>query len=86
MLPFYDTVGVSRREHTHKHYAETYDVEVTNNKSLDDSIFLAKRSINDLSKDLLREKRGFKYNLLAIITLKRWNNATKTYDMKQLNL
>ena len=34
--------------------------------------------INDLLRDLLRKKRGFKYNLGTIITLKTWNNATNT--------
>ena len=67
--------------HAHKYYAETYDVEVIDNKSLDDSLFLAKKSINDLFRELLREKRGFKYNLDAVVTLKRWNNATNTYDI-----
>ena len=71
-----------RREHAHKYYAETYDVEVIDNKSLDGSLFLAKRSINDLLRDLLREKRGFKYNLEVVVTLKRWNNATNTYDIE----
>ena len=60
ILPFYDTVGISRREHAHRYYAETYDDEVIDNKSLDDLLFLAKRSVNDLFKDLLQEKRGFK--------------------------
>ena len=62
ILPFLDSVVISRREDAHKYYAETYDVEVTDSISLDDSLFLAKRSINDLFRDLLREKRGFKYN------------------------
>ena len=52
-------------------------------KSLDDSLFLAKRSINDFLRDLLEEKRGFKYNLLAAITLKRWNNAINMYDIQK---
>ena len=60
VLPCFDSVGISRREHTHKYYVETYDVEVIDNKSLDDSLFLANKSINDLFRDLLREKRGFK--------------------------
>ena len=81
VLTLYDSVVISRREHTHKYYAETYDVEVIDNKSLDDSLFLAKKSINDLFRDLLREKREFKYYLEAVITLKRWNNATNTYDI-----
>ena len=82
VLPFYDTVGISRREHAHKYYAETYDVEVIDNTSLDDSLFLAKSSIDNLFRDLLREKWGFKYNLVAIVTLKRWNNAINRYDIE----
>ena len=84
VLPFFDSVGISRREHAHKYYAETYDVEVIDNTSLDDSLFLAKRSINDLFRDSLREKRGFKYTLLATITLKRWNNAINRYDIETI--
>ena len=43
ILPLYDSVVISRREHAHKYYAETYDVEVIDNKSLVDSLFLAKK-------------------------------------------
>ena len=63
ILPLCDSVRIVLLEHAHQHAAETYDVEVIDNKSLDDSLFLAKKSINDLFRDLLREKRGFKYNL-----------------------
>ena len=49
-------------------------------KSLDDSLFLVKRSINDFFKDLLEENRCFKYVLSTKITLKKWNNAANTYD------
>ena len=81
LLPLYDSVGIFRKEHAHRGSAETYDVEVIDNKSLDDSLFLAKRSINDLLRHLLREKRGFRYNLATWITLKGWNNATNSYDI-----
>ena len=81
-LPLYHSVGISRREHAHKYRAETYNVEITDRISLDDSLFLAKRSINDLFKDLLREKRGFKYNLYIVVTLKRWNNAINRFDIE----
>ena len=37
--PFYDTIRIPRREHAHKGYAEIYDVEVIDNKSLYDSLF-----------------------------------------------
>ena len=85
VLPLYDSGGIFRREHTYRGSADTYDVEVIGNKSLDDSLFLAKRSINDLFRDLLREKRGFKYNLGAVITLRRWN-ATNSYDIETIRL
>ena len=50
-------------------------------KSLADSLFLSKRSINDFYKDLLEEKKGFKYILSKKVTLKKWSNATNTYDI-----
>ena len=50
-------------------------------KSLDDSLYLAQRSINDFLKDLLEEKKGFKYILSTRVTLKKRNNATNTYDI-----
>ena len=86
ILPLYDTVEILRREHSLNHAAETYNVEVADSINLDDSLFLTKRSIKDLFRDLLREKRGFKYNLATIITLKRWNNATNSYDMETIHI
>ena len=47
---------------------------------------MAKRSINDLFRDLLREKRGFRYKLVIEITLKRWNNAINWYDIEKIYL
>ena len=47
-------------------------------------LFLAKKSIKDFFKDLLTEKRGFKYNLISEITLKRWNNAINRYDIETI--
>ena len=58
------------------------NVEVADRISLSDSLFLPKSSIADLFKDLLKEKREFKYNLVATITLKRWNNAINRYDIE----
>ena len=84
ILPFYDTVEILRREHSLNYAAETYNVEVADSINLDDSLFLAKRSIKDLFRDLLREKRGFKYNLATIITLQRWNNAIDSYDIEKI--
>ena len=84
ILPIYDSVGISRREHALKYYAETYDVEIIDRIILADSLFLAKSSIINLFKDILREKRGFKYNLEIKVTLKRWNNAINRFDIETI--
>ena len=81
VLPFFDDEDITRTERALRWYAETYNVEVMDSKSLADSLFLAKRSINDFFKYLLEEKRGFKYILSVKGTLKRWDNATDTYDI-----
>ena len=81
ILPFFDSAGISRKQYAFRNYAGTYEVEIMDSKSLDDSLFLAKRSIKDFLKDLLEEKRGFKYILSTRVTLKKWNNATNTYDI-----
>ena len=50
-------------------------------KSLDDSLFLVKKSINDFFRDLLEEKRGLKYILSKRVTFKKSSNATNSYDI-----
>ena len=60
VLTFFDSTGILRKQDGFRNYAGTYEVEVMDSKSLDDSLFLAKRSINDFSRDLLEEKRGIK--------------------------
>ena len=84
ILPLYDTIGISRSQYAHKGFAETYNIEVFDRISLSDSLFLAESSIVDLCKDLLQEKRGFKYTLSTKITLKICNSATNTYDIESI--
>ena len=55
-LPFYDDINISRKERTFKGYAETYKVEIINNKSLSDLLSVSKNSIKNLFDKLLREK------------------------------
>ena len=57
-LPFFEDAGISRRERAFKGYAETCNVEVRDNKRLDDSLYLAKSSIKRFLNDLLEEKQG----------------------------
>ena len=52
-------------------YAETYKVEIINNRNLSDSLSVSKNSIKNLFHELLREQRGFKYIMSVKITLKK---------------
>ena len=65
-------MAISRREYAFRIYAETYNVEVIDNIGVKDSLFLAKLSIKDFLKDMLKEKRGYKYSLLALTAFKKW--------------
>ena len=71
VLPFYDDVRILRKRRAFKNYAETYEVETIDNKSLSGLLFLSKNSIKNIFNDLLREKRGFKYILGTKIILKK---------------
>ena len=51
VLPFYHSVGLSRKQHVLRCYTETYEIEVVDKISLRDSLFLAKSSIIDLFSD-----------------------------------
>ena len=80
-LSFYDDINISRKERAFRMYAETYKVEIINNKSLSDSLSVSKNSIKNLFDELLREKRGFKYVLSTkIILKKRINNNEHRYS------
>ena len=70
-LLFYDDINISRKERAFRGYAETYKVEIINNKSLSDLLSVSKNSIKKLFDELLREKRGFKYIISVKITLKK---------------
>ena len=57
VLPLFDNVAILRKQYAFRNYAETYEVEVMDTKSLDDSLFLAKKSIIDFFRELLEEKK-----------------------------
>ena len=85
-LPFYDDINISRKESAFKKCAETYEVEIINNKSLSDSLSVSKNSIKILFDELLREKRGFKYVLSTkIILKKRINDNEHKYSTVYFN-
>ena len=66
-LPFYDDINISKNERTFRGYAETFKAEIINSRNLSDLLSVIKNSV----KNLLREKRGFKYIVNVKITLKK---------------
>ena len=71
ILPFFENIAITKRERAFRGSAEKYNVEVIDNFGLSDSLSLARSSIKDFLKDMLRDKRSYKYSILAIITLKK---------------
>ena len=71
VLPFYDSVGITKKDRAFRNYVSTYSLEIMDRESLMDILDLRRISINELFTDLLRERRGFKYFLTARVTLKK---------------
>ena len=80
---FYDNINISREERAFRRYAETYKVEIINNKGFSDSLSLSKNTIKNLFDELLREKRGFKCIISVKITLKKRTNDNE-FDTRTL--
>ena len=67
-------------------YAETYGVEIIDNKNLSDSLVISKPATKDLFSNLLREKKGLKYVLSTkIILKKRINDNEHKYSTVYFN-
>ena len=58
-LPFYDDVNILRNERTFRGYAETYKLEIIDNRNLSDLLSVIKNSITNLFEELLRKKNRF---------------------------
>ena len=56
---FCDDISISRNERVLRGYAETYKVEIIDNRNLSGSLSVSKNSIKNLFNELLREKKGF---------------------------
>ena len=82
-LPFYDDINILRNERTVRGYAENYKVEIINNRNLSGLLSVIKNSIKNLFDELLRKKRGFKYIISVIITLKKRINNNE-FNLKTL--
>ena len=59
-------------------------MEVNDNFGLSNSLFLARSSIKDFLKDMLREKRACKYSIFAIITFKKWKAEINAWKFQNI--
>ena len=58
-LPFYDDINISSNKRAFRGYAETYKVEIIDNKNLSDWLHVSKNSTENLFDELLKEKKWF---------------------------
>ena len=70
-------------DRTFRGYAETYKVEIINNRNLSDLLSVIKNSVKNLFDELLRKKRGLKYIINVKITLKN-KLMTNDFNIKTL--
>ena len=85
-LPFYNDINILRKDRAFKNYAETYDIEIINNKNLSNSLVISKPATKDLFSNLLREKKSFKYVLSTkSILKKRINDNEQKYSTEYFN-
>ena len=73
----YDTVIITRKAYDLKGDAANYDLDVTNRKSLEGSLFSAKPTINELFSELRKNMKGFKYYISTRVSVKKWDSSTE---------
>ena len=84
IFPLFEDIGIIKRERAFRGSAETYNIEVIDDKSLRDSLYIAKRSITDFLKDKLQEKRGFRYGILTVVTMKKWKSEFNAREFQNI--
>ena len=83
-LPFYDQLNIIKTDHAFSGYAMSYKVEIVDKKDLIVQLEASRSSIKDLFNDLLNETKGFKYQIIVQVLLKKYkppvyfNSSTKT--------
>ena len=70
-LPFYDELSIVKNSNAFSGYARSYQVEILDKKDPLVQLEVRKSSIEDLSKDLLNEIEGFKYQITLAVLLRK---------------
>ena len=71
-LPFYEELNVIKTNHAFRGYAMSYKVEIIEKKDPIKQLEASKSSIKDLFNDLLNETKGFKYQIMHKVVLKKY--------------
>ena len=71
-LLFYEELNVIKTNHAFRGYAMSYKVEIIEKKDPIKQLKASKSSIKDLFSDRLNETKGFKYQIMLKVMLKRY--------------
>ena len=71
-LPFYEELSVTKTDHAFTGYAVSYKVKLVKKKDPIKRLEATKSSIKDPVSDLLNETKGFKYQIILTVTLKKY--------------
>ena len=71
-VPFYEQLSVIKTNQAFRGYAMSYKVEIIEKKDPIVQLEASKLSIKNLFKDLLNEKKGFKYKITVKILLRKY--------------
>ena len=75
-LPFYDDLGIVKTSKAFKGYAKSYSLRIIDSKHLPVQLTIIKPSIKDLFKDLLKEIKAFKYQIILKLLLRKYKEDT----------
>ena len=77
---FYEELNVTKTDHAFRGYAMSYKVEIVQKKDLLIQLKASKSSIKDFFKDLLDERKCFKYQITLKIELKKYKLEGEIYS------
>ena len=70
-LPFYDDFSIVKSKTAFSGYAQSYEVEIVDKKDVIVQFKTSNISFENLSKDLLVEMKGFKYQVTLCVLLSK---------------
>ena len=77
-LPFYYELNIVKNKTAFSGYAQSYKIEIMDKKDMVVQLKASKTSIENLSKDILVELKGFKYQITLCVLLSKVKNSEYT--------